>query len=122
MVNTKYYEYLHSAQWKQKRQEAIERALGKCQLCSSSHRLEAHHRTYERLGNELPEDITILCNACHRAHSRWMQRKRHPKLTVIQKEMRNTAKKLQSASNPKEFAYLKSYMKKLRQIKKKPMP
>lgn len=27
--------------------------------------LEVHHRTYERLGNERPEDLVALCWCCH---------------------------------------------------------
>ena len=40
----------------------------KCQVCNESNDkvvLDAHHRTYERLGDELPEDITVLCRDCH---------------------------------------------------------
>ncbi|MGH2369964.1 MAG: hypothetical protein ACRDI2_17430 [Chloroflexota bacterium] len=27
---------------------------------------EVHHLTYERLGDELPEDLAALCAPCHR--------------------------------------------------------
>jgi hypothetical protein len=30
-------------------------------------KLEAHHPTYTRLGVEIPEDITVLCDNCHTA-------------------------------------------------------
>ena len=30
--------------------------------------LEVHHRTYERLGEELASDLTVLCNRCHHVH------------------------------------------------------
>jgi hypothetical protein len=29
------------------------------------YRLEVHHRTYERLGRERPEDLLVLCEKCH---------------------------------------------------------
>lgn len=60
-----YYEYIKSAEWKSKADAAKERAGGKCQICNKAGNLNAHHRTYERLGKELPEDITVLCRDCH---------------------------------------------------------
>lgn len=63
-----YHEYIQSESWRQKATEAKERAGWRCQICNA-HKdevtLDAHHRTYERLGNELPEDITVLCRICH---------------------------------------------------------
>lgn len=60
-----YHKYIQSDEWKQKADDAKERADHKCQICNSNGTLHAHHRTYERLGNELPEDITVLCSGCH---------------------------------------------------------
>jgi hypothetical protein len=33
--------------------------------CRSKDGLQVHHRTYERLGEEVPEDLTVLCLSCH---------------------------------------------------------
>ncbi len=63
-----YYEYIQSAEWRQKAHEAKQRAGYRCQVCNRPATevvLDAHHRTYERLGNEHPEDITVLCRNCH---------------------------------------------------------
>lgn len=60
-----YAEYLRSPAWKSKRDEAIEHADRRCQLCNSDERLNVHHRTYERLGSELPTDLIVLCKDCH---------------------------------------------------------
>ena len=63
-----YYHYINSAGWKKKAEEAKARAGNRCQICNRSRaevQLEAHHRTYERLGQELPDDITVLCRNCH---------------------------------------------------------
>lgn len=63
-----YQEYINSAAWKFRADQAKERAGGRCQLCNKTDwkgTLHAHHRTYERLGHELPEDITVLCPSCH---------------------------------------------------------
>jgi 5-methylcytosine-specific restriction endonuclease McrA len=63
-----YLAYLESEAWETHRLAAIERAEGRCQLCSSSDDLQVHHRTYERLFNEAPGDLTVLCGACHKRH------------------------------------------------------
>lgn len=63
-----YYEYIKSPAWKRKADAAKERAGNRCQVCNRSKdevQLDAHHRTYERLGHERPEDITVLCHDCH---------------------------------------------------------
>lgn len=62
-----YYEYIKSDEWRAKADAAKERAGFRCQVCNAGLGivLHAHHRTYERLGNELPEDITVLCKRCH---------------------------------------------------------
>ena len=65
-----YLEYLKSPEWKERSKEAKERAGYRCQICNSGKRLEVHHRTYERLGSELPEDLTVLCRLCHELYSK----------------------------------------------------
>jgi len=60
-----YADYLKSAAWKSKAEEAKIRSGNRCQLCNRTGKLHAHHRTYERLGNERPEDLTVLCEDCH---------------------------------------------------------
>ena len=60
--------YIRSPAWKVKA-EACKNAAGRrCQVCNVSEHastLDAHHRTYERLGAELPGDLTCLCRECH---------------------------------------------------------
>jgi len=68
-----YQSYLQSKQWKQKAQAAKKRAGFRCQVCNRSQDeviLNAHHRTYENLGNELLEDLTVLCEGCHNLFER----------------------------------------------------
>jgi 5-methylcytosine-specific restriction endonuclease McrA len=64
-----YYAYIASPEWKAKADAAKERAGYCCQVCNASRNdgaiLDAHHRTYARLGHEKPEDITVLCRDCH---------------------------------------------------------
>ena len=63
-----YEEYLQTWHWKLKREEKLRAVDNRCQLCNSgSGILEVHHRTYERLGEELNEDLTVLCRLCHKS-------------------------------------------------------
>jgi 5-methylcytosine-specific restriction endonuclease McrA len=63
-----YEEYTRSWEWRQKAKEAKARAGWQCALCTSAECLEAHHRTYDRLGRERPSDLVVLCWRCHRKH------------------------------------------------------
>jgi hypothetical protein len=69
-----YKKYIASPEWKKKASAAKKRAGYRCQICNRSKRdgvqLDAHHRTYERLGHERPEDITVLCHRCHEIYER----------------------------------------------------
>jgi hypothetical protein len=60
-----YQRYLQTQHWQRMREMALDSAGHACQLCHSQDRLETHHRTYERIGNELPSDLTVLCHYCH---------------------------------------------------------
>lgn len=63
-----YDTYIQSPEWKAKAEAAKDRVGRRCQICNcdeSVDYLNAHHRTYERLGNEDPFDLTVLCRDCH---------------------------------------------------------
>jgi hypothetical protein len=63
-----YSDYIKSEDWAKKSTEAKERACWRCQLCNKSKEettLHTHHRTYENLYDELPEDLIVLCKDCH---------------------------------------------------------
>ena len=63
----KYIQYLKSNQWKQRRYATLERAKFKCQFekCGEKRYLSVHHKTYDRLGNEDPSDLIVLCSGHH---------------------------------------------------------
>lgn len=61
----RYERYLDSPEWRERRAVAIRKAGGRCQVCNGPDRLEVHHRTYERLGSEMEDDLTVLCHDCH---------------------------------------------------------
>lgn len=60
-----YQAYLRTPEWQARRQVALAAALNRCQVCNGAERLDVHHRTYERIFNELPTDLTVLCRNCH---------------------------------------------------------
>jgi CRISPR/Cas system-associated protein Cas10 (large subunit of type III CRISPR-Cas system) len=61
-----YEEYLQTPHWKRRREDRLRAAGRRCQLCNrGSVTLNVHHRTYERLGEELDGDLIVLCRTCH---------------------------------------------------------
>jgi hypothetical protein len=58
-------EYLQTPEWLARRDEAMRRALYRCQVCRQRAELQVHHRSYVNLGEELPTDLTVLCQRCH---------------------------------------------------------
>jgi 5-methylcytosine-specific restriction endonuclease McrA len=60
-----YEKHLHSAAWRAIRQRALAAADHRCLLCAVTEELEAHHRTYDNLGDERDGDLTVLCRECH---------------------------------------------------------
>lgn len=66
-----YRQYLESPEWRERADATKARFSGRCALCNAEGSLEAHHRTYDHVGDERPEDLTALCSDCHRAYHRW---------------------------------------------------
>lgn len=69
-----YTEYIHSEQWHALAKRVREKNP-RCSLCNrpkltQSKRktviLHTHHRTYERLARERDDDLTVLCEVCHK--------------------------------------------------------
>lgn len=68
-IGDEYHSYISSIKWKVKRNDAIKRAGYKCQGCGLSKwsvELEVHHKTYKNFGNELDDDLEVLCPDCHK--------------------------------------------------------
>lgn len=63
--NARYKDYLSSPEWQERRKIKLAEAGYRCQLCNSPKRLQVHHRTYERRGNEAMRDLIVLCADCH---------------------------------------------------------
>ena len=72
---SKYQTYLDSQGWKDKRRATLARVKSKsrraafrCEKCNEFFHAEAmqvHHKTYDRIGDELGTDLEVLCRWCH---------------------------------------------------------
>lgn len=60
-----YLSYLQSPEWRKRRDAALRKARFRCEQCQSKRKLQVHHLTYERLGDEAPDDLKVLCERCH---------------------------------------------------------
>ncbi len=60
-----YASYLKTPEWERTRYEMLSMADGKCQECTTDHApLDVYHKTVERLGDEWPSDLVVLCRSC----------------------------------------------------------
>ena len=61
----RYLTYIFSPQWDARRREHLELMDYWCEICNSAPARQCHHWTYERLGNEWPQDLCAVCVRCH---------------------------------------------------------
>lgn len=81
----RYKDYIKSDRWREVAEAKKQSVGNKCEICNSSKRLQVHHRTYERLGNENENDLTVLCWYCHaKFHNKLPKRfRKKPKREVV---------------------------------------
>jgi len=61
-----YRAYLQTPEWNERRSQHLRSSKYRCQVCNKgSTKLNVHHRTYERRGNENWGDLITLCEDCH---------------------------------------------------------
>jgi len=61
-----YSNYLLSDEWKKLREQAVQRAGHKCQMCNRDGELHVHHRTYQTFNTDsVINDLIVLCASCH---------------------------------------------------------
>ena len=67
-----YQKYIHSKEWKVKRQEKLEACNHRCECEGGCYRkaTQIHHLHYDTLGDESMEDLQALCPKCHMQKSR----------------------------------------------------
>ncbi len=61
----KYYTYLNSDEWKEKRKLVLQRDNNMCQICKVNKAVDIHHLSYINLYNEPLDDLQALCRNCH---------------------------------------------------------
>lgn len=93
MTSNKYYEYLDSEQWRQKRNRILARDNYRCQKCGSAINLRVHHIRYpQEIGTEQDDDLITLCDSCHTYVHTTDIRRRHN--ANRQREIREQNKRL----------------------------
>ena len=70
-----YAEYLRQPEWRRRVRAKLAEARSALpalqRRAARSAALHVHHRTYQRLGNELRGDLVVLCSDCHDAFHRF---------------------------------------------------
>ena len=64
-VFNKYSDYLKSRHWAKFKAKYRSKAIYQCCLCESTEKLQLHHKTYQRVGNEKIGDCVYLCANHH---------------------------------------------------------
>jgi 5-methylcytosine-specific restriction endonuclease McrA len=60
-----YQDYLKSEHWQKTRKATLPDRNYQCENCGRRGAPHVHHLTYTNLGAERPEDLEVLCRACH---------------------------------------------------------
>lgn len=64
-----YRAYLLSPEWRVFRLTTLAERGGACEVCKAfTKHPQIHHLTYARLGKELPTDVVVTCDDCHRKY------------------------------------------------------
>lgn len=66
-MGVKYATYIKSRAWRLKRLEVLRRCNGVCEKCGLWPATNVHHKSYEHLGDELPEELIGVCLDCHQS-------------------------------------------------------
>jgi hypothetical protein len=106
---TEYLELLRSPRWQALRRDALARAGFQCERvlhwrdwrgdpvetrCPNTANLQAHHISYDNLGNETLADVQVYCDGCHKiTHllSRWCIRCEEPVFDTDEDAVRHLA-------------------------------
>jgi hypothetical protein len=73
-----YREYIAGPYWRAKRIEVLAARGAQCERCFSDKQINVHHKSYVRLGKELPQDLLILCRNCHKAEHGILDTRQNP--------------------------------------------
>ena len=62
----RYNDHLNSDEWRDLKRKIVRERGNMCERCGSAGLLHLHHKTYDRLGEELPSDLELVCVDCHK--------------------------------------------------------
>lgn len=62
---SQYSDYLRSPYWATRKAQVKRLRNCRCEICASTNHLVVHHLTYNRIGEELDNDLLLLCERCH---------------------------------------------------------
>lgn len=66
MTKEEYHLYLQTPEWEVKRRAMLWLSNYSCKLCDNkNYPFHVHHRTYQNIGKEIPDDLIVLCQNCH---------------------------------------------------------
>ena len=60
-----YIAYLNSKAWKAKKKLMFGKFGKSCQACRNTKKIDVHHLHYRNFGDELLQDLMVLCRKCH---------------------------------------------------------
>lgn len=60
----KYKQYIENGSWKDKSDKYLQ-SNSICEICHKHTATQVHHNSYARIGEELEEDLTAICDRCH---------------------------------------------------------
>jgi 5-methylcytosine-specific restriction endonuclease McrA len=123
-MNKEYKEYLNSKEWSEIKLDLYANRGKKCERCRNTKFLQVHHKHYRNIFKEEPEDLEILCNACHKKEhgigekpkqvkktKRFQKLKTKKKLSLAQKvELIKTEKAKRMKSKNRKFKKFYKYI------------
>lgn len=65
LKDMEYPEYLKTRHWNAVKERCFREHGCRCFVCGITKGIEVHHVEYDRIGEELPEDVVPLCRAHH---------------------------------------------------------
>jgi len=113
----RYNQYIKSEEWYNLKIDLLEKRGCKCEKCGKKRRptsLHIHHLTYERLYDELPTDLMIMCAICHmKEHG-----KIKPKKPVVKKSYKKKSGSIKNVIIKYKSGKYKNFSALIKAIKK----
>lgn len=92
--STGYQDYIQSKEWDKKKREYRRSRLPQCCVVCGDSKVDLHHRSYKRLGDEYLTDLIPLCRTHHEALHRYHKESGLPLWKATTKYVRSHGKTL----------------------------